>query len=111
MRDLDLTSKGAQSIEYLTPSWAGNYAIPFKWWESQSSYEGSQYCTSNLLPYKIHIDWGTYEVDIYNKNEDIVYKASVIADIRQGVFTSIYQVNDSGISNCLDSIRIVNTFR
>ena len=111
LQGLDMTLKGLQSIDFLTPSWAEGCAIPFKWWESQSSYEGSQYCTSNLLPHKVHIDWGTYKVDIYNKNEDIVYEAGLIADIGQGAFTSIYQVNDSGISNCLDSIRIVNTFR
>ena len=111
LRDLDITLEGVQSIEHLAPSWAGSFAIPFKWWESESSYEGSQYCTSNLLPCKVHIYWRTFEVDIYNKNKDIVYKAGVTADVWQGIFTSIYQVIDGGISNCLDSIRIVNTFR
>lgn len=112
LQNLNMTLKGLQSIDYLAPSWAeGGSAIPFKWWEDQSSYEGSQYCTSNLLPYRVHIDWSTYKADIYNKNEDIVYEAGIISDIGQGMFTSIWQVNESGISNCLDAIRIVNTFR
>ena len=112
LSDLNITSKGVQSIEYSIPSWAANYFIPFKWWEYESSYEGSQYCTSNLLPCRIHIDWSTSEIDIYNKNEDIVYKAGTsIANIWQDTFTCISQINDDGISNCLDSIRIVNTFR
>lgn len=108
--DLDKTSAWYQVSEHMAPIWDDGSNIPFKWWESESSYEGSQYYAGQLLPKRIHIDWlDGQKLEVYNKDDILIYNGSVNGWYGPFQFLFVNQAVDYGLSKYLDSIVIENT--
>lgn len=109
-QDLNKTIDWYKVSNHMAPVWDNGSYIPFKWWESESSYEGSQYYVGALLPKRIHIDWlNGQKLEVYNKDDILIYNGTVNGWYGAFQFLFFNQALDSGLSKYLDSIVIENT--